>query len=101
MSCLTLSARDSVFVINKSLRCKPASKFLIKTASQNDTFVYKLILQNQQAVSQQLLLEIPIQQIDRIIVQQFDSNALQKNYLFTTQKLSQRIYYDRNIIFSC
>ena len=99
MSCLTLSARDSVFVINKSLRCKPASKFLIKTASQNDTFVYKLILQNQQAVSQQLLLEIPIQQIDRIIVQQFDSNALQKNYLFTTQKLSQRIYYDRNIIF--
>jgi signal transduction histidine kinase len=99
MSCLALSARDSVFVINKSLRCKPASKFLIKTASQNDTFVYKLILQNQQAVSQQLLLEIPIQQIDRIIVQQFDSNALQKNYLFTTQKLSQRIYYDRNIIF--
>lgn len=99
MSCLTLSARDSVFVINKSLRCKPASKYLIKTASQNDTFVYKLILQNQQAVAQQLLLEIPIQQIDRIIVQQYDSNALQKNYLFTTQKLSQRIYYDRNIIF--
>lgn len=48
---------------------------------------------------QHLLLEIPIQQIDKIQVQQFGGDSLLKNYSFVSKKLSQRIYYDRNIVF--
>lgn len=90
---------DTIFVINKSMRCKPASGYLKQINNGTDTLVFKLILENIQNISQQLILEIPIEQIEKINVQQFSNNKLLKQYDFVSKKLSQRIYYDRNVIF--
>jgi signal transduction histidine kinase len=80
------------------VRCKPASINLVGL-SKNDTFSYKLTLKNTESKTQQILLEIPIQQIDKIHVMQMENNTILKNYFFVSKKLSQRIYYDRNIVF--
>lgn len=95
----TLLANDTVFTVNKSMRCIPATKYLIKTAEKDDSLSYSLQLYNVENSTQQILLEIPIQQIDKISIAQFDDNNLIKHYAFTSKKLSQRIYYDRNIVF--
>jgi signal transduction histidine kinase len=90
--------RDTVFLVNKSMRCKPATKYLINIKN-TDTIEYKLILENTQNTEQQLLLEIPIQQIDKVNVIQTENNTILKQYDFVSKKLSRRIYYDRNIVF--
>ena len=84
------------------MRCKPATRYLIQTSNVNsDTLSYELRLQNTTNITQQILLEIPIQLIDRISVQQLgdNDNTILKEYVFTSKKLSQRIYYDRNVMF--
>lgn len=81
------------------MRCIPAAKYITETNQANDTHTYKLVLYNTEATTQQILLEIPIQQIDKISLRQMDSNTILKNYFFTSKKLSKRIYYDRNIVF--
>lgn len=91
---------EKVFIINKAMRCKPAAKKLIKINTYNsDTLVYKLLVKNKEATAQEICIEIPIQQIDKINVQQINNVQLLKNYFFASKKLSQRIYYDRNIVF--
>lgn len=80
------------------MRCRPASQYLIN-ARNDDTITYQLILKNVQACKQDILIEIPIQQIDKLVVQQLQHNEIVKNYFFVSKKLSQRIYYDRNIVF--
>ncbi len=84
------------------MRCKPATRYLIQTSNiHSDTLIYELRLQNTTNITQQILLEIPIQLIDRISVQQLgdNDNTILKEYVFTSKKLSQRIYYDRNVMF--
>jgi signal transduction histidine kinase len=49
--------------------------------------------------AQQILLEIPIQQIDKIHIQHFENQRMLRDYSFISKKLSNRIYYDRNIVF--
>ena len=98
----SLLANKTVFIVNKSMRCKPATRYLIQTSNVNsDTLSYELRLQNTTNITQQILLEIPIQLIDRISVQQLgdNDNTILKEYVFTSKKLSQRIYYDRNVMF--
>ena len=87
------------FVIDAKMRCKPASDKLVLLGQSNDTITYSLDLQNTLHTTQELLLEIPIQQIDKINVLQFENKQLLKKYSFISKKLSQRIYYDRNVIF--
>lgn len=84
--------------ISANLRCKPATKF-IKTQTIGDTFFNTLMIKNTSSKRQDLLLEIPYQQLDKTHVIQYDKNIIIKNYIFTSKKLNQRIYYDRNIIF--
>jgi len=80
------------------MRCKPASSYLINYKN-TDTIAYKLIIQNKQRTKQQLMLEFPIQQIDRVNVQYLHDNKVLKQYDFVSKKLSRRIYYDRNVVF--
>lgn len=89
-----------VFIINKSMRCKPAAKYLIRTDNERtDTLTYSLALRNIETTTQEIFIEIPIQQIEKIKIQQFEGNKILKDYTFDSKKLSQRIYYDRNIVF--
>ncbi|MFN8296933.1 MAG: histidine kinase [Chitinophagales bacterium] len=89
-----------VFIINKSMRCKPAAKYLIRTDDERtDTLTYSLALKNIETSAQEIFIEIPIQQIEKIKIQQIEGNQILKNYTFDSKKLSQRIYYDRNILF--
>ncbi len=93
------SIGDTIFVINKSMRCKPATAYLKQLDSKSDTIIYKLILENIQKNTQQLILEIPIEQVEKINVKQLNNKAVLKQYNFVSKKLSNRIYYDRNVIF--
>ncbi len=93
-----LAAEDSIFVINKYTRCKPASRYLFITETQ-DSVKYELKVLNTHPDKQEILLEIPIQQIERISLQQIENGSVLQRYLFVSKKLSQRIYYDRNIVF--
>ena len=81
------------------MRCQPASNYLTLVSNKNDTIIYKLKIKNITAINQELLLEIPIQQIEKIHVFQLNKNQLIENYNFISKKISQRIYYDRNVIF--
>lgn len=94
-----VKAHNNLFVISKSVRCKPASEYLLLKGNINDTFTYQLMIQNVQDTVQQILLEIPIQQIDKISLQQYDGQIKLTGYDFVSKKLSQRIYYDRNVVF--
>ena len=94
-----LQANNNVYIIDKSLRCQPASNYLTLVSNKNDTIIYKLKIKNITAINQELLLEIPIQQIEKIHVFQLNKNQLIENYNFISKKISQRIYYDRNVIF--
>lgn len=94
-----LQANNRVYIIDKSLRCQPASNYLTLVSNKNDTIIYKLKIKNITAINQELLLEIPIQQIEKIHVFQLNKNQLIENYNFISKKISQRIYYDRNVIF--
>lgn len=80
------------------MRCRPASQYLINSRN-DDTIAYQLILKNVQSCEQEILIEIPIQQIDKLDVQQLQGNVKLKDYSFVSKKLSKRIYYDRNIVF--
>jgi len=94
----TTFAKNEIFVVAKSMRCKPATSFLVNIQN-GDSIVYQLTLQNKQAFKQELLLEIPIQQIDKVDVIQLHQSKILKHYDFVSKKLSDRIYYDRNIVF--
>lgn len=103
MLCIVVSfkttfAINEIFVVAKSMRCKPATSFLVNIQN-GDSIVYQLTLQNKQAFKQELLLEIPIQQIDKVDVIQVHQSKILKHYDFVSKKLSDRIYYDRNIVF--
>jgi signal transduction histidine kinase len=89
---------DSIFIVNEAMRCKPASRYLVNL-SVADTLSYVLKIKNEQTETQHILLEIPIQQIDKIHVVQYEGNMQRRNYFFISKKLSKRIYYDRNIVF--
>lgn len=89
---------DGVFVINKSTRCKPATNYLTQVAN-GDTLIYTLKLKNTQTTNEELLIEIPIEQLNKINVQYKTENNIWIQYDFISKKLSNRIYYDRNIIF--
>lgn len=89
---------DSIFIINKSMRCKPASRYLFITETQ-DSVKYELKLLNTHPAKQEILLEIPIQQIEKISLMQLVNDSILQRYVFVSKKLSQRIYYDRNIVF--
>lgn len=93
------SAGNNIFVIDKKMRCRPASEQLMLIRNNKDTITYQLILNNTENTKQDILLEIPIQQIDKIRVTQADNDTVIKDYLFTSKNLSQRIYYDRNVVF--
>lgn len=67
--------------------------------TNNDSTEYLLSLKNNENLLQQILLEIPIQQIDKITLSQISDNKVVKKYVFKSKKISDRIYYDRNIIF--
>ena len=77
------------------MRCKPATAYLIQLDSNADSIIYKLILENIQKSKQQLILEIPIEQVEKINVIQLNNNEILKQYNFVSKKLSNRIYYDR------
>ncbi|MFN8237461.1 MAG: 7TM diverse intracellular signaling domain-containing protein [Chitinophagales bacterium] len=89
---------DSIFIINKSMRCKPASRYLFITETE-DSVKYELKLLNTHPTNQEILLEIPISQIEKISLIQKVNDSILKQYFFVSKKLSQRIYYDRNIVF--
>jgi signal transduction histidine kinase len=91
-------AEDSIFIVDQSIRCKPASRYLVITETL-DSVKYELKILNTENSRQEILLEIPIQQIDRISLQQLGNDSILKRYQFVSKKLSQRIYYDRNIVF--
>lgn len=91
-------AKDKVFIVSESTRCQPVAKYLINI-NKKDTLSYLLVIKNASEKTQQILLEIPIQQIDKINVKQFEDHNLLRHYFFVSKKLSQRIYYDRNIVF--
>ena len=65
----------------------------------NDTLEYQLIIKNNIDTIQDILLEIPLQQIDKIIITQLQNHKKIKFYQFNSKNFSQRIYYDRNAIF--
>ena len=95
------SKQDSnVFLINKALRCKPASHYIIKVENENaDSLSYLLQLKNIEKDTQEILIEFPIQQLDNVNAIQLENNTVIKQHTFVSKKLSQRIYYDRNIVF--
>lgn len=94
------TTKDTVFTVDDKLRCKPASGKIIEIPSNvADTLLYQLTIQNTSTLLQEILMEFPIEQIDKIIVEQWSKNELLKHYIFSSKKLSQRIYYDRNIVF--
>ncbi len=80
------------------MRCKPASRYLFITETQ-DSVKYELKLLNTHPAKQEILLEIPIQQIEKISLMQLVNDSILQRYVFVSKKLSQRIYYDRNIVF--
>jgi len=91
---------NPVFIINHKMRCQPASDKLIAIRESADTSEYKLQILNTEQTTQSVLLEIPIQQIDKITLTQYEQNIKIKEYAFVSKKFRQRIYYDRNIVFS-
>ncbi len=90
----------NLFIVDKKLRCKPASDKVIKIENLNgDTLAYKLVVKNPETSVQDIFIEFPIQQIENIQVEQYVQNKIVTQYAFVSKKLSQRIYYDRNIVF--
>lgn len=99
--CYTVSAiaASDTFMVNKKMRCVPASNKMMLISEMNDSLEYQLILSNQEDTAQDLLLEIPLQQVDKIALTQLYNEVVLKEYLFTSKNFSERIYYDRNIVF--
>ena len=81
------------------MRCVPASQQMTIIREDNDTLEYQLIIKNNIDTIQDILLEIPLQQIDKIIITQLQNHKKIKFYQFNSKNFSQRIYYDRNAIF--
>lgn len=80
------------------MRCKPATDFIVKKADA-DSIIYSLLIQNKQPATEEILIEIPIQLIDKINVTQYESKQFKQHFNFLSKNLNQRLYYDRNIVF--
>ncbi len=89
---------ETNFIIDKKLRCKPISNYLINH-SKGDSLHYHISIQNTLSIPQDILIEIPIQLIDKVYVLQTENNKLLKQYVFESKNFKNRIYYDRNIVF--
>lgn len=96
LSSNALSQTDT-FVISEQMRFKPATKYLSEF-EHGDTMTHVLYLKNQTPEMQEILMELPIQQIDRIFILQENNEQIIKKYFFESKKISDRIYYDRNIV---
>lgn len=89
---------EQPFVVTQKMRCQPAKDY-VYPIGHPDSGNYLLQLKNEDDTMYQLLLEFPIQQIDKIDVIQYDEKKqIVKQYAFTSKKLSERIYYDRNVV---
>lgn len=93
-----LANAQQIFVINEQMRCKPATDYLVKIAN-SDSLVYRLLIKNEEKNSEEILIEIPIQLIDKINVTQYQNNQQIQHFNFLSKDFNQRLYYDRNIVF--
>lgn len=90
---------DAIFIVNTKMRCQPASDKLVAIRTTEDTSEYQLQILNTEQTPQAILLEIPIQQFDKIALAQYENTNKLKEYTFVSKNFNQRIYYDRNIVF--
>jgi signal transduction histidine kinase len=97
ISAMQLFGSEDTFVVYDQMRFKPATTFLSRIEGK-DTMTHELLIKNNTAEKQAILLEMPIQQLDRIFILQQNDTALLKHYFFESKKISNRIYYDRNIV---
>ena len=95
--CHTAKATNN-FIIDKKMRCQPATDFLIKK-SKADSLVYVLPILNNQNETEDILVEIPIQLIDKINVTQYENGIQKQHYNFISKNFDKRLYYDRNVAF--
>lgn len=95
--CHTAKATNN-FIIDKKMRCQPATDFLIKK-SKADSLVYVLPILNNQIETEDILVEIPIQLIDKINVTQYENGIQKQHYNFISKNFDKRLYYDRNVAF--
>lgn len=91
---------STIFEINPDFSCKPASNYMLQTDILNkDSITFMLSVKNNIAQRQDIVLEFPIQQIENVTITQKDNQHIVQQFVFTSKKLNQRFYYDRNIVF--
>lgn len=95
---LGFAEQDSIFNLIKEMRFKTATSYL-QLKTNTDTIVYSLQLINSTGEEQEIIVELPSEQLDKIDVRLYDTTGLIQEQIFQNKKIEDRVYYDRNIDF--
>lgn len=98
LCCFQLATAQETFIIDKPMRCKPGTDYLVKQADP-DSMIYTLFIKNVQKINEDILIEIPIQLIDKVNVTQYEGSLQNQHFDFLSKNFNKRLYYDRNIVF--
>ncbi len=92
-------AQDKTILINESLRCISISSKITNQSIKKGYITQQIMLKNCENHINELMLELPAQQFEKIYFTQTEQHKIKSKYNYTSKKMSDRRYYDRNIIF--
>lgn len=80
------------------IRCVPIHRY-IDTIRTADSAFFSFSLDNQTNEVQDIVLEIPIFQVDTVLIRQESGGKLVSRQLFYSKRIADRAYYDRDIVY--
>lgn len=93
-----ITVKSSVLPVDGHLRCIPIHNYIDTMRTADSTF-FSFELYNKTRTIQDIILEIPINQIDTVVILQKVPDRIITFNLFYSKRIADRAYYDRDIVY--